>query len=146
VYVVTDSQPGHPGFAVRNGAHVKGDGATIYLACQDYPAPCGGNGTWFRLENGGEFDVAPPSVEEYAGLSIFADKGNTRSIELLGGVTLEGAVYAASAPLFVNSPDLVQINALVAVDRLLKANTGQLVVDYDPASPLIGIGRPVLIR
>jgi hypothetical protein len=146
VYVVTDSQPGHPGFAVRNGAHVKGDGATIYLACQDYPAPCGGNGTRFRLENGGEFDVAPPSAEEYAGLSIFADKSNTRSIQLLGGVTLEGAVYAASARLFVNSPDLVQIDALVAVDRLLKGGGGRLVVDYDPASPLIGIGRPVLVR
>jgi hypothetical protein len=146
VYVVTDSQPGHPGFAVRNGAHVKGDGATIYLACQDYPAPCGGNGARFRLENGGEFAVSPPTRDEYAGLSIFADKGNTRSIQLLGGVTLRGAVYAASARLVVNSPDLVQINALVAVDRLLKDGAGQLRVDYNPASPLIGIGRPVLIR
>jgi hypothetical protein len=148
VYVVTDSQPGHPGFAVRNGAHVKGGGATIYLACQNYPAPCGGNGTRFRLENGGEFDVDPPSTEEYAGLSIFADKGNTRSIQLLSGVTLMGAVYAASAPLVVNvpDPDLVEIRALVAVDRLLKAGTGQLEVNYNPASPLIGIGRPVLVR
>jgi hypothetical protein len=148
VYVVTDSQPGHPGFAVRNGAHVKGDGATIYLACQDYPAPCGGNGTGFRLENGGEFEVSPPTRDEYAGLSIFADKGNTRSIQLLSGVTLRGAVYAASAPLVVNvpDPDLVEIRALVAVDRLLKAGTGQLEVNYNPGSPLIGIGRPVLIR
>jgi hypothetical protein len=148
VYVVTDSLPGRPGFAVRNGAHVEGNGATIYLACQNYPAPCGGNGTRFRLENGGEFDVDPPSTEEYAGLSIFAAKGNTRSIQLLGGVTLRGAVYAASAPLVVNvpDPDLVEIRALVAVDRLLKAGTGQLEVNYNPASPLIGIGRPVLIR
>jgi hypothetical protein len=148
VYVVTDSLPGRPGFAVRNGAHVEGNGATIYLACQNYPAPCGGNGTRFRLENGGEFDVDPPSTEEYAGLSIFAAKGNTRSIQLLGGVTLRGAVYAASAPLVVNvpDPDLVEIRALVAVDRLLKAGAGQLEVNYNPASPLIGIGRPVLIR
>jgi hypothetical protein len=146
VYVVTDSQPGHPGFAVRNGAHVKGDGATIYLACQDYPAPCGGNGARFRLENGGEFAVSPPTRDEYAGLSIFADKGNTRSIQLLGGVDLRGAVYAPSGRLVVNSPALVRIRALVAVDRLLKAGTGQLEVNYNPASPLIGIGRPVLIR
>jgi Putative Flp pilus-assembly TadE/G-like len=146
VYVVTDSQPGHPGFAVRNGAHVEGDGATIYLACQNYPTPCGGSGTRFRLENDGVFEVSPPTRGEYAGLSIFAAKGNTRSIQLLGGVTLRGAVYAASAPLVVNSSAPVEIDALVAVDSLLKAGAGQLVVDYDPASPLIGIGRPVLIR
>ena len=148
VYVVTDSQPGHPGFAVRNGAQVKGDGATIYLACQNYPTPCGGNGTRFRLENDGVFEVSPPTRDEYAGLSIFADKGNTRSIQLLGGVTLRGAVYAASAPLVVNvpDPDLVEIRALVAVDRLLKTGIGQLQVNYNPASPLIGIGRPVLVR
>jgi hypothetical protein len=34
----------------------------------------------------------------------------------------------------------------VAVDRLLKDGGGQLQVTYDPSSPLIGIGRPVLIR
>jgi hypothetical protein len=149
VYVVTDSLPGQPGFAVRDGAHVEGDRATIYLACQNYPAPCGGNGTRFRLENGGEFDVSPPTSGEYAGLSIFADKGNTRSIQFLGKVTLTGAVYAASARLVVNVPDPdepVQIRALVAVDRLLKDGGGQLQVTYDPSSPLIGIGRPVLIR
>jgi Putative Flp pilus-assembly TadE/G-like len=149
VYVITDFVPGNPefpGFVVRNGGRVEGDGATIYLACPSYPTPCAGPGARFRLESGGQFVVDPPSTGEYAGLSIFADKGNTRSIQLLGGVTLRGAVYAASARLVVNSPDLVQINALVAVDRLLKDGAGQLRVDYDPASPLIGIGRPVLIR
>jgi Putative Flp pilus-assembly TadE/G-like len=149
VYVITDFVPGNPefpGFVVRNGGRVEGDGATIYLACPSYPTPCAGPGARFRLESGGQFVVDPPSTGEYAGLSIFADKGNTRSIQLLGGVTLRGAVYAASARLVVNSPDLVQINALVAVDRLLKDGAGPLEVTYDPASPLIGIGRPVLIR
>jgi hypothetical protein len=149
VYVITDFLPGvpeFPGFVVRDGGRVEGDGATIYLACPGYPTPCAGPGARFRLENGAEFDVSRPTRKEYAGLSIFADKGNTGSIELLGGVTLEGAVYAASAPLVVNSSAPVEIDALVAVDSLLKANTGQLVVDYDPSSPLIGIGRPVLIR
>jgi len=152
VYVITDFVPGNPdlpGFVVRNGGRVVGDGATIYLACPSYPTPCAGPGARFRLENGGRFDVDPPSTGEYAGLSIFADKGNTRSIQLLGGVTLEGAVYAASGRLVVNPPDEdapVEIHGLVAVDRLLKNGAGQLLVDYDPASPLIGIGRPVLIR
>jgi hypothetical protein len=149
VYVVTN----FTGFTVRTGGHVvgTGDGTTIYLACGGYPTPCGGGGARFRLENGGQFVVSPPTTGEYAGLSIFADKGNTRSVRLQGPVTLAGAVYAPSARLVVDSPDpdpdrAVQINALVAVDRLLKTGIGQLLVDYDPSSPLIGIGRPVLIR
>jgi Putative Flp pilus-assembly TadE/G-like len=145
VYVVTN----FTGFTVRTGGQVEGTGATIFLACGGYPTPCGGGGARFRLENAGKFVVSPPTTGEYAGLSIFADKGNTRTMRLLGKVTLEGAVYAASGRLIVNSPDPdqpVQINALVAVDRLLKDGAGQLVVNYNPASPLIGIGRPVLIR
>jgi len=152
VYVITDFVPGNPefpGFVVRNGGQVEGDGATIYLACEDYPAPCSGRGARFLVENGGRFEVdqpTTPTTRGYAGLSIFADKGNTRTIQLRGRVNLPGAVYAASGRLVVNSPDLVEIHGLVAVDTLLKAGTGQLLVDYDPASPLIGIGRPVLIR
>jgi Putative Flp pilus-assembly TadE/G-like len=93
VYVITDFVPGNPEFprfVVRNGGRVEGDGATIYLACPSYPTPCAGPGARFRLESGGQFVVDPPSTGEYAGLSIFADKGNTRSIQLLGGVTLRG--------------------------------------------------------
>jgi Putative Flp pilus-assembly TadE/G-like len=142
VYVVTD----FTGFTVRTGGRVEGTGVTIYLACEDYPTPCGGGGARFRLEDDGEFVVSPPTTGEYAGLSIFADKGNTRTMRLLGGVNLSGAVYAASGRLLVDSPALVEIRALVAVDRLLKAGAGELQVIYNPASPLIGIGRSVLIR
>jgi Putative Flp pilus-assembly TadE/G-like len=142
VYVVTN----FTGFTVRTGGRVEGTGATIFLACGGYPTPCGGGGARFRLENDGEFVVSPPTTGEYAGLSIFADKGNTRTMRLLGGVDLPGAVYAASGRLIVDSPEPVQVDALVAVDRLLKAGAGSLEVDYDPASPLIGIGRPVLVR
>jgi hypothetical protein len=142
VYVVTEA----PGFTVRTGGRVVGNGATIYLACEDYPTPCGGGGAGFRLEPGGQLQVSPPTTGEYAGLSIFADKGNTATIHLQSAVNLTGAIYGASARLRVASADPVQINALVAVDRLRKAGSGLLRVTYDPSSPLIGIGRPVLIR
>jgi hypothetical protein len=144
VYVVTES----PGFTVRTGGHVVGNGVTIYLACEDYPDPCAGAGAGFRLENGGDFRVSPPATGEYAGLSLFADKGNTSTMHLLGPVDLDGAVYGASARLRVGvaAPGAVQIDALVAVDRLRKAGSGPLRVKYDPTSPLIAIGRPVLIR
>jgi hypothetical protein len=150
VYVVTHfTRFGPEGFNIRPGARVEGNGATIYLACDGYPAPCAGPGARFRLENRGVFEASPPTTGPYAGLSIFAAPGNTRSVRLQGPVTLAGAVYAPSAGLIVDSPDPdrpVQIDALVAVDRLLKTGVGPLRVNYNPSSPLIGIGRPVLIR
>jgi putative Flp pilus-assembly TadE/G-like protein len=149
VYVVTDftRPPGPEGFNVRPGARVAGNGATIYLACRNYPVPCAGGGTRFRLENGGQFEVGLPTADDpYPGLSIFAAPGNTRSIVLQAPVNRTGAVYAPSARLRVESPGTVQIDGLVAVDRLLQTGAGALQVSYDPASPLIAVGRPVLIR
>jgi hypothetical protein len=149
VYVVTDFArlPGAEGFTVRSTGRVEGNGATIYLACRNYPVPCPGRGTRFRLQNGGEFEVASPTADDpYPGLSIFSAPGNTRSIMLQGPVTLAGAVYAPSARLRVESDGDVQIRDLVAVDSLLKSGAGALQVSYASTSPLIAIGRPVLIR
>jgi hypothetical protein len=149
VYVVTNTSPfnaAHPGFSVRAGAHVVStDGATIYLACSGYPAPCSGRGARFLLADGGDFQVARPATGPYAGLSIFSAPGNTRSLQLLGGVTLAGAVYAPSARMVVNSPGDVQVDALVAVDQLTKNGIGLFQVNYDLGTPLIAIGRPVLL-
>jgi Putative Flp pilus-assembly TadE/G-like len=146
VYVVTDFSPENPGFRVLDG-QVDGAGATIYLACADYPAPCDGNaGTQFRLDPLGDFDVSPPaSGEEYAGLSVFADRGNTQSQQLHGTVTLAGAVYSASARLVVFPTANVQVESLVVVDRLTAASPDPLVVDYDPSLDIFGYGVPVLI-
>jgi Putative Flp pilus-assembly TadE/G-like len=149
VYVVTDftSFADVAGFTVRSTGRVVGNGATIYLACASYPAPCSGGGATFRLEPGGQFLASPPTAgDPYAGVSIFSDRGNTRTIQLLGPVELDGAVYAASARLRVDSLGAVQVHSLVAVDRLRVVNVGSLRVDYAPTLPLIAVGRPVLIR
>jgi Putative Flp pilus-assembly TadE/G-like len=148
VYVVTDFDTTNTGFRVLDGGRVEGDGATIYLACQDYPAPCDGDaGTRFRLDPLSVFEVSPPaSGEEYAGLSVFADPGNTRSQQLRGNVTLDGAVYAASARLAIfPTANNVQVNSLVVVDRLTAASPFPLGVDYDPSLDIFGYGVPVLI-
>jgi hypothetical protein len=152
VYVVTDFDSVHTGFRVLDGGRVEGDGVTIYLACQDYPAPCDGDaGTRFRLDPLSEFDVSPPANgEAYAGLSVFADPGNTRSQQLRGDVTLPGAVYAASARLVVfPTPDDVEVevkvDSLVVVGRLTAASLVPLEVDYDPSLDIFGYGVPVLI-
>jgi hypothetical protein len=145
VYVVTEPA----GFRVRDGGQVDsgGDGATIYLACSDYPAPCDNElGARFRLDDGGQFDASPPASGEYAGLSIFADRGNTRSTLLFGDVDLAGAVYTASSRLRVFSTSGVQIHSLLIVDRLQSINLDPLRVSYNPSDPLPGVGVPVLIR
>jgi hypothetical protein len=132
-----------------NGGRVESTGGvTIYLACEDYPIPCDGDaGSRFRLDDGGEFEASPPITGEYAGLSIFADPGNTRSIQLRGPVNLTGAVYAASAPLVVFPflAGVVQIDSLLVVDRLTALNLAPLQVNYDPSLPIFGVGVPVLI-
>ena len=149
VYVVTDFDPRpHTGFRVLDGGRVEGDGVTIYLACEDYPAPCDGDaGTRFRLDPGSEFEVSPPASRRgaYAGLSVFADPGNTRSQQLHGTVTLAGAVYAASARLVLFPTADVQVNSLVVVDRLTAASLLPLRVDYDPSLHIFGYGVPVLV-
>ena len=143
---VTDFSPSTPGFRVNSGGRVEGEGATIYLACEGYPAPCDGDaGTRFRLDPGSEFDVSPPTSGAYAGLSIFADSGNTRSQQLRGDVTLAGAVYAASARLVVFPTANVQVDSLVVVDRLTAASLVPLGVDYVPSLDILGYGVPVLI-
>jgi hypothetical protein len=145
VYVVTEPA----GFRVRDGGHVDsgGDGVTIYLACSDYPAPCDNElGARFRLDDGGQFEASPPASGEYAGLSIFADRGNTRSTLLFGDVDLAGAVYTASSRLRVFSTSSVQIHSLLVVDRLQSINLTELRVRYNPSGPLPGVGVPVLIQ
>jgi hypothetical protein len=151
VYVVTEFSPSVPGFRVMDGGRVESTGGvTIYLACQDYPTPCDGDaGTRFRLDDGGEFLASPPATgDDYPGLSIFADPGNTRSMQLRGPVVLGGAVYAASARLVV-FPFLlgaVQIDSLLVVGRLTVLNLAPLQVNYDPSLPIFGVGVPVLVR
>jgi hypothetical protein len=146
VYVVTDFDPFHTGFRVLDGGRVEGDGVTIYLACEGYPARCDGDaGTRFRLDPLSEFVVSPPATGEYAGLSVFADPGNTRSQQLRGNVTLDGAVYAASARLVVTVAADVLVNSLVVVDRLTAASLDPLRVNYDPSLSIFGYGVPVLV-
>ena len=145
VYVVTEAA----GFRVRDDGEVQssGDGVTIYLACSDYPAPCDNElGARFRLDDGGQFLAGPPASGDYAGLSIFADRGNTRSTLLFGDVDLAGAVYTASSRLRVFSTSGVQIDSLLIVDRLQSINLAPLEVNYDPSDPLPGVGVPVLIQ
>jgi hypothetical protein len=144
VYVLTQ----FTGLTISNGGRVvsTGDGVTIYLACNGYPSPCPGPGARFRVASGGQFPASPPTTGAYAGLSIFADRGNTRTMRLLSSTSLDGALYGARTRLVVSSSGGLQVDSLLVVASLLVSGSGPVDVDYDPSVLLPGVGRPVLIR
>jgi len=145
---------GLDGLTVEDTAQVVnlGDGVTIYLACNAYPASCSGPGARFRVRDGGQFLADPPSVGEYAGLSIFAARGNTRTLRLRSSrdLDLDGALYGPSTPVRMESTGDLSVNSLMAVDSLALLSVlgpdPSVDVSYDPSLPIPGIGVPVLIR
>ena len=140
------------GLTIEDDARVvsSGDGVTIYLACSGYPAPCSGSGARFRVEDDGRFLATPPTGGEYAGLSIFADRGNTRFMRLQSDrdLDLAGAVYGASMPLRIEDSGDLQVDSLLVVGSLATNlfDPGSVEVDYDPSTDILGLARPVLIR
>jgi hypothetical protein len=138
------------GLTVEDNSTVSGDGVTIYLACASYPAPCSGAGARFRVRDDGQFDATPPTDGEYAGLSIFADRGNTRFMRLRSSqdLNLAGALYGASMPVQIEDSGNLTVDSLLAVGSLATSllSSGSVTVNYDPTTDILGLARPVLIR
>jgi hypothetical protein len=138
------------GLTIRDTATVVGNGVTIYLGCSSYPVPCSGSGARFRLEDDGRYLATPPTSGPYAGLSIFADRDNTRTMRLRStqDLNLAGALYGASTRVQLEDDGDLRVGSLLAVGSLVSLLTspGAVQVSYDPVTDLIGIGRPVLIR
>jgi hypothetical protein len=139
-----------PGLTIQDAATVVGNGVTIYLGCSSYPVPCSASGARFRLDDDARYLATPPTSGAYAGLSIFADPGNTRSMRLMStqDLNLAGALYAASMRVQVEDAGDLRVGSLMAVGSLVTTllSTGAVEVSYDPFTDLVGIGRPVLIR
>ena len=138
------------GLTILDDARVVGDEVTIYLACSGYPAPCSGSGARFRVEDDGRFQATPPTSGEYAGLSIFADRGNTRFMRLRSNrdLNLAGAVYGESMPLRIEDSGDLRVDSLLVVGSLATGlfDSGSVDVNYDPTTDILGLARPVLIR
>jgi Putative Flp pilus-assembly TadE/G-like len=144
VYVLTDP----PGLSVTGDGRVVGTGVTIYLACGGYPAPCAGPGAPLSLTLNGQYDASAPTGGEYAGLSIFSDRGNTAPMVVANtaGLDLDGALYGASAPLTLTSSSGLLVDGLLVAGTLLLDDDGRVSVEYDPGVLLPGVGGPVLIQ
>ena len=79
---------------------------------------------------------------------MFFDRGNTAPmvVDNNTGMNLDGALYAASAPLTqVASPGL-RVDGLLVVGTLLLDGNGPVDVNYNPGVLLPGVAPPVLIR
>jgi Putative Flp pilus-assembly TadE/G-like len=144
VYVLTDP----PGLSITDNGSVVGNGVTIYLACSGYPAPCAGPGAPLSLTLDGQYLASAPTSGEYAGLTIFSDRGNTAPMVVANnaGLNLNGALYAASAPLTLTSSPGLRVDGLLVVGTLLLDGDGPIDVNYKPSVLLPGVGGPVLIR
>jgi Putative Flp pilus-assembly TadE/G-like len=144
VYVLTDP----PGLSVTGNGRVVGNGVTIYLACSGYPTPCAGPGAPLSLASNGQYLASAPTSEEYAGLTIFSDRGNTAPIVVANntGLNLHGALYAAGAPLTLTASPGLRVDGLLVTGTLLLDGNGPVDVNYDPSVLLPGVGPPVLIR
>jgi hypothetical protein len=140
------------GLTIQDDATVvsSGNGVTIFLACSSYPAPCSGLGARFRVEDNGRFLATPSTDGDYAGLSVFADRGNTRPLrhQSTQDLNLAGALYGASMPVRIQNTGNLRVDSLMAVGSLATTllSTGSVDVSYDPATDILGLGRPVLIR
>ena len=102
------------------------------------------------MEDNGRFQAAPPTSGEYAGLSIFADRGNTRFMRLRSSqdLTLAGALYGASMPVRIEDSGDLRVDSLLVVGSLATNlfSSGSVAVNYDPSTDILGLARPVLIR
>ena len=145
---------GLDGLTVADDARVDSSagGATVYLACSGYPAPCSGNGARFRVQDDGQFQANPLTIGPYAGLSIFAARGNTRTMRFQSdqNVTLPGVLYGPSTRVRMENNGDLQVNSLLVV-RALSLTTvsgpdASVTVNYSPSVLLPGVGGPVLIR
>jgi hypothetical protein len=145
---------GLDGLTVADDARVvsSAGGATIYLACGGYPAPCSGLGARFRVQDRGRFQANPPNSGPYAGLSIFAARGNTTTMNFRSrrNVTLPGVLYGPSTRVSMEGIGDLQVNSLLVVGALslttVPGPDASVTVNYSPSVLLPGVGGPVLIR
>lgn len=71
---------------VAGNGTLTGHGVTIYLACSNYPAACtsGQSGASMTVTGNGVVDLSAPSYGTYQGLTVFADRNNTSTIDFGG--------------------------------------------------------------
>jgi hypothetical protein len=95
-YVVTG------GVSVTGSAKLTGTGATIYLGCTGYPAPCTGSaGSGVAVSGAAVVSLTGGAVGPGDGFALLADPANAAAITVAGSasLTVEGTIEAPGASL-----------------------------------------------
>ena len=143
VYVLTEL----PGLAVLENASVQGTAVTLYLTCDDYPAPCTTFGAGFTLTSSARYTASAPTTGPYANLTLFSDRANPTPLLLATTAdTPTATIYASNARLLLAATgDLKPTHPLILA-RLTTLSTGSVRVTLDPPSSPAAPSSPVLIR
>ena len=138
------------GISLSGNDLLQGDGVMIYFACSNYPSPCAagqtgagmtavGNGA-VRLNAPTAADcTALPSVCNYVGLLMFADRNNTATATFRGNGSNEGGshngsggtIYMKSGDLDLRGNGFTLASQIVVGSMTFSGNPSGVVVAYD---------------
>jgi len=143
VYVLTEL----PGLAVLENASVQGTAVTLYLTCNDYPAPCTTFGAGFTLISSARYTATAPTTGPYANLTLFSDRANPTPLILATTAdTPTATIYASNARLILASHGDLRTTHPLILARLTTISTGSVRVTLDPPASATAPSSPVLIR
>lgn len=115
---------------------ISANGATVYFACESYPAPCesGEEGASFLMSGGTSVSWSAPSSGAYNGVSVFFDRESTGTFGLTGSSnnSFSGTLCAKSALLSMTGPSGVsnQLRSRVVVGEVKKTGDSAIVIDH----------------
>jgi hypothetical protein len=112
------------GLTVSGSGVVSGTGVMLYNTSSSYPTSGGTYGS-ITISNSGILNLTAPTTGPYAGVVIFQDRSNTKTLTLSGSAFVEGTgniVYAPNAQVFLSGSANLQ-GALVAGTLSLSGNS-----------------------
>ena len=122
-----------------NGANaaLNADQATIYLACASYPKPCTSGQAGAEMRSTGSntsFNLSPPSIGTYQGLSIYSDPNNTSKVALTsaGSSMGSGTIYAKSGEVSLHSSGSnLTVQSMIVANKVSTVASGtSITVNY----------------
>jgi hypothetical protein len=127
-------------FSITGGT-VNGSGVILYLACSGYPTAClsGADGAAINMTSG-SLSLSPPTTGTYAGLTVFADRGNAAPSTLakITSLSVSGTWYGLQTAIVLSHPsDQAAFGQLVVASLSVAKNQD---VTVSRTAPVYGSG------
>lgn len=114
-------------FTITGTSNVTGHGILIYL---------GSGAGKFNLAGLGNITLSPSNLGDYAGLTVYMDRGNGRSLSVTGNGTLtsiSGTLYSPSSRVeLTGNSGVTVLYAQFIANEILIGGNGDLQLIYDP--------------